>query len=250
MKTFRKGEVIIEKDSYGTCAYVIESGRVEISDFANNKRVVLAILGEEQIFGEMGLIEDKPRSATVTAIEDVRLAVIGRERFNQLFEKNPKVLLPIIKSLFERLRVVNNLLISKEAPDIVEPSEYVQSHDSRFAVLFGLNEVSSDALDGGEMKISSFPFKVGRKHEFELGEDDVLSDNDLYLKDFLPFNVSRNHFLIDKIEGRFVVIDRGSRLGTIVNGKRINVQNILNKKVNKIIVGSKPSPFVFKLEIR
>jgi len=139
MKTFRKGEVIIEKDSYGTCAYVIESGRVEISDFANNKRVVLAILGEEQIFGEMGLIEDKPRSATVTAIEDVRLAVIGRERFNQLFEKNPKVLLPIIKSLFERLRVVNNLLISKEAPDIVEPSEYVQSHDSRFAVLFCLN---------------------------------------------------------------------------------------------------------------
>ena len=70
----------------------------------------------------MGLIEDKPRSATVIAIDDVRLTEISRERFNELFEKKPKVLLPIIKSLFERLRTVNNLLINKEAPDIEEPS--------------------------------------------------------------------------------------------------------------------------------
>ena len=71
-------------------------------------------------------------------------------------------------------------------------------------MLSGLNEVSSDALGGGEMKISSFPFKVGREHE--LGEEDIFSDNDLYLKDFLPFNVSRNHFLIDKTEGRYSLL--------------------------------------------
>ncbi len=194
------------------------------------------------------MIEDKPRSATVIAIDDVRLTVISRERFNELFEKNPKVLLPIIKSLSERLRTVNNLLISKEAPDIEEQSEYVQSIGSRFVVLSGLNEVSSDALGGGEMKLTSFPFKVGLEHE--LGEEDILSDNDLYLKDFLPFSVSRNHFLIDKTDGKFVVIDRGSRLGTIVNDIRIDAQNILTKNVNKIIIGSEQSPFVFKLEIR
>jgi hypothetical protein len=248
IETFKKDEVIIEKDSYGTCAYVIQSGSVEVSDFVNNKKVVLAILGKEQIFGEMGLIEDRLRSATVTAIEDVRLVVISRERFNELFEKNPRILIPIIKNLFERLRTVNNLLISKKASDIAEPSEYAQSSDNRFAVLSGLNEASSDALGGGEMSINSFPFKVGREHQ--IGEDDVLSDNDLYLKDFLPFNVSINHFLIDKIAGRFVIMDRGSRIGTIVNGKRINEQNILNKKVNEIIVGMEPSLFAFKLEIR
>ena len=247
IKTFKKDEVIIEKDSYGTCAYVIESGRVEVSGLANNKRVVLAILGKEQIFGEMGLVEDKPRSATVTAIENVRLAEISREHFNELFVKNPKAILPITKSLFEKLRNANNLLLSENTLDITEPSEYVQS-DSLFVVLSGSNEVSSDAI-GGEMRISSFPFKVGREHE--LGKNDVLSDNDLYLKDFLPiFNVSRNHFLIDKIEGRFIVLDRGSTLGTIVNGKRIDAQIILNKKVNQIIIGSEASPFVFKLEIR
>jgi pSer/pThr/pTyr-binding forkhead associated (FHA) protein len=72
----------------------------------------------------------------------------------------------------------------------------------------------------------------------------------LCLRDSPPFNVSRNHFLIDKVEGRYVVIDRGSHLGTIVNGKRIDAQSALNTGENKIIVGQQTSPFVFKLEIR
>jgi CRP-like cAMP-binding protein len=247
-KTFRKDEVIIEKGSYGTCAYVIESGRVEVSDLVNNKKVVLAILGEDQIFGEMGLLEDKPRSATVTAIEDVRLAVLSRDKFNENFKENPKVLLPIIKALFERLRTVNNMLLMKEAEDIVETGECEYSHDSELVILSGLNESSSEALGCGEMNISKFPFKVGRKHE--LDEVDVLSDNDLFFEDFSPFNVSRNHFLIDKVDGRYIIIDRGSRLGTIVNGRRVEVQSILHKRENEIIAGSPLSPFVFQLEIR
>ncbi len=246
-KTFRKGDTIIEKGSHETCAYVIESGRVEISDTVNNEKVVLAILGKEQILGEMGLVEDKPRSATVTAIEDVQVAVISRDKFNKLFEENPKVLLPIIKSLFERLRTANNMLLRKEAGDVVETGECEYPHDSELVILSGLNESSAEALDDGEMNISKFPFKVGRKHE--LDEVDVLSDNDLYLEDFPPYSISRNHFLIDKVDGRYVVIDRGRRLGTIVIGRKIDVQSVLNRKENEIIAGPQLSPFVFKLVI-
>ncbi len=247
-KTFRKGDTIIEKGSHETCAYVIESGRVEISDTVNNEKVVLAILGKEQILGEMGLVEDKPRSATVTAIEDVQVAVISRDKFNKLFEENPKVLLPIIKSLFERLRTANNMLLRKGAGDVVGTCECEYPHDSEPVILSGLNESSAEALGGGEMNISKFPFKVGREHE--LDEVDVLSDNDLYLRDLPPYSISRNHFLIDKVEGRYVVIDRGSRLGTIVNGSRVDVQSVLNGKESEIIAGPHHSPFVFKLEIR
>ncbi len=81
-KTFRKGDVIIENGSYGTCAYVIKSGRVEVSDLVDNKKIVLGILEEGQIFGEMGLVEDQPRSVTVTAVEDVQVAMISRDKFN------------------------------------------------------------------------------------------------------------------------------------------------------------------------
>jgi pSer/pThr/pTyr-binding forkhead associated (FHA) protein len=165
-----------------------------------------------------------------------------------MFGKDPKVLLPIIKALFERLRTVNRMLMSKESSDTVKAGGNKQVHDSGFVTLSGLNVISSEVLDDGEIKINKFPFKVGRKHE--LDEVDVLSDNDLYLQDLPPFNVSRNHFLIDKVEGRYVVIDRGSRLGTIVNGKRIDVQSVLKLGENKIVVGQKISPYAFKLEIR
>jgi hypothetical protein len=248
LKTFKKGDVIIEKGSDGTCAYIIESGKVEVSDLVNNKKAILAILGEKQIFGEMGLVEDKPRSATVTAIEDVRLAMLSRDNFNELFEKNPKVLLPIIKSLFERLRTVNRMLASKDTLGDKETKEYEVSGGVRVVVLSGISEAGKDVLNGGEMEINKFPFKVGR--EQSSGGLDCLSDNDLYLRDSQPLNVSRNHFSVDNVRGDIVVVDRGSRLGTIVNGKRIQDQHILKKSINEIIVGQKISPFVFKLEIR
>ncbi len=144
-KTFRKGDVIIEKGSDGTCAYIIESGKVEVSDLVNNKKAILAILGEKQIFGEMGLVEDKPRSATVTAIEDVRLAMLSRDNFNELFEKNPKVFLPIIKSLFERLRTVNKMLISKDTPGGEGTIEQKELGQAKIVVLSGTNGTSRDA---------------------------------------------------------------------------------------------------------
>ena len=163
LKTFKKGDVIIEKGSDGTCAYIIESGKVEVSDLVNNEKAILAILGEKQIFGEMGLVEDKPRSATVTAIEDVRLAMLSRDNFNELFEKNPKVFLPIIKSLFERLRTVNRMLASKDTLGDKETKEHEVSGGVRVVVLSGISEAGKDVLNGGEMEINKCPFKVGRE---------------------------------------------------------------------------------------
>jgi len=218
-----------------------------VSDLVNDKKIVFGILVKGQIFGEMGLVEDQHRSATVTAVEDVQLAELSRDSFNELFEKKPKVLLPIIKALFERLRTANKMLISKEALS-EEAIEHKELGHTKNIILSGTNETSRYALDGGEIGIDKFPFKIGREHGS--GGVDVFSDNDLSLQDSSPYNVSKNHFLIDKVEGRYVIIDRGSHLGTIVNGKRIDAQGILNIGENKIIVGQKISPFVFKLEIR
>jgi CRP-like cAMP-binding protein len=68
-QSFKAGDVIIRQGSYETSAYIIESGKVEISITVNDKKTVFAIMGEKQIFGEMGLMDDRPRSATVTALE-------------------------------------------------------------------------------------------------------------------------------------------------------------------------------------
>ncbi len=250
-RSFKKGDVIIRRGSYETCAYIIESGIVEVSSVVNEKKAVFATLGEKQIFGEMSLMEDKPRSATVTALEDTLVSVIDRKDFNEQLTRNPKVLFPLIKALFERLRTANKNIVMKEclSPETWKTKEK-EPEKKRLAILSGLNETGVKALGSNAIKIETFPYKIGRKST--LGEDDVFTDNDLCLEDITdtpPFNISSNHFLIDMVNDKYVVVDRGSSLGTIVNGKKIEEPCILDKKENGLAIGSQDSPFVFKLEI-
>jgi CRP-like cAMP-binding protein len=113
-QSFKTGEVIIKQGSYKTSAYIIESGKVEISIIVNDKKTVFAIMGEKQIFGEMGLMDDRPRSATVMALEDTLVSVIDRKSFNEQLKKNPKIPFPLMKALFERLRTANQNIAVKE----------------------------------------------------------------------------------------------------------------------------------------
>ena len=114
----------------------------------------------------------------------------------------------------------------------------------------GLNKRATDALGNKMPRIESFPYKVGRKSA--IGEEDVFVDNDLFLEDKAekpPFNISSNHFLIDLVNEKYVVVDRGSSFGTIVNGTKIEEPCVLDRKVNEIIVGPHDFLFIFRLEI-
>ncbi len=250
-QSFKQGEVIIRQGSYETCAYIIESGRVEVSIVVNDKKTVFAVLGKKQIFGEMGLMDDRPRSATVTALEDTEVSVIDRKAFNEQLTRNPKILFPIIKALFERLRTANENIVIKDClGDQPWGGKGKEQEKEGLVIMTGMNETSINALGDNSPRIENFPFKVGRKSA--IGEDDVFIDNDLFLEDNSekpPFNISSNHFMIDLINDKYVVVDRGSCFGTIVNDVKIQEPCVLDKKVNKLIVGSHDSPFIFKLEI-
>ena len=58
---FNPGEIVIAEGTKGTSAFVILSGNAEVIKSWGDREVVIAILGEGQVFGEMGLIEDRPR---------------------------------------------------------------------------------------------------------------------------------------------------------------------------------------------
>lgn len=265
LQSFKKGDKIIKEGSVGTWAGIIYSGRVEVSTVINGKKRSLAILGEKQIFGEMGLIEDKPRSATVAALEDTNLSVISRESFNNLFSKDPTIILPIVKALFERLRSASKMMnttcescganigfTAKERGKATETIETHSTEDKSYIIISGVNEMSKRELGGSFLEIKGFPFKVGRYTSENIAPlADVFSNNDLSInEENLPYYVSKNHFLIDKVGGSFFVIDRGSRSGTIVNGKVIRDSCALNMKKNEIIVGSAYSPFVFDVTVK
>ena len=102
---FKKGEDIIKKGTLGDCAYIIEQGSVEVSKLTpHGEKQTLGILEESEIFGEMGLIDGLPRSATVTALDDCVVSVFSKETFNSLADHNPEALIPIFKVLTRRLR--------------------------------------------------------------------------------------------------------------------------------------------------
>jgi CRP/FNR family transcriptional regulator, cyclic AMP receptor protein len=104
-KSFKKGEIIIEEGSLSSDAYIIESGSVEVSKrLSGGKIQVITKLDKNDIFGEMGLIDQLPRSATVRALEDCSISVMTPDTFNSLAKRNPKALMPILKVLAKRLR--------------------------------------------------------------------------------------------------------------------------------------------------
>src|SRR5262245_33540778 len=103
-KRLAKGEVFIRKGDTGLGMYLIVSGRVEVFDTRDGSRVSLATLDAGKVVGEMSLMDARPRSANVEAIEDTECLLITRDSFNGLTRRDPEVLWGIVPLLVDRLR--------------------------------------------------------------------------------------------------------------------------------------------------
>ena len=103
-KKFKKGGTIFHQGPPSDCAFIIDSGVVEIIEDTLEGQKVIGCLTENEIFGEMGLIDGQPRSATARALEDSVVYVMTRKNFENLVKEKPEALLPILKILTGRLR--------------------------------------------------------------------------------------------------------------------------------------------------
>ena len=102
---FKHGEEIFHEGQASECAYIIESGTVEVSCISSSgQKKVLGVLKTHEIFGEMGMIDGLPRSCTVTAQKDCEITELSRESFESLATKRPEALMPILRVLTHRLR--------------------------------------------------------------------------------------------------------------------------------------------------
>jgi len=102
---FKPDADVIKEGDLGDCAYIIEVGSLQVSKINDqNKKQILGRLKENDIFGELGLIDGLPRSATVTALENCTVKVLTKKAFNSLTKSNPNALIPIFKVLATRLR--------------------------------------------------------------------------------------------------------------------------------------------------
>ena len=111
-QNYKKYDLIFNEGTYGDSAYMIDFGKVGIISLTNqnDKRKLIATLKKDDIFGEMGLIDNKVRTATAIALEETQVSVISKKTFDYLLKHDPLALRPLIKVLSHRLRNTTNLL--------------------------------------------------------------------------------------------------------------------------------------------
>lgn len=108
MRSYRRGERIVTQGEPGTSFFVICRGRVSVTVLSpDGREVVLSALGSGDHFGEMALLDDSPRSATVLASERSELAVITREAFLELLRSNFVLTKALLAAFSRRLRRAN-----------------------------------------------------------------------------------------------------------------------------------------------
>ena len=102
MKTLfkRAGDVILKEGEESTDAYIILKGEVNV--VKNNK--IIVTLQENSIFGEIGLVDQRPRTATCIAKTRCALGVLMRENYTKLLNHRPKAVLPILRLVAYRMR--------------------------------------------------------------------------------------------------------------------------------------------------
>lgn len=99
-KRIPEGKTVFVENMPGESLYLLEQGTIKISKMlAEGDERILVILGPEDFFGEMAILEKTPRSATARVAEDACLLGLQRKDFETLCEKNPKLGLKLMRNI-------------------------------------------------------------------------------------------------------------------------------------------------------
>ena len=104
-RSYDRDQIIILAEEEGDALFIIDAGQVKVSIVSEDGReVILSLLGNGAVFGELSLLDGKPRSANVVATENTSLYMVRRADFLQLIYKVPKIAIALLAELAARLR--------------------------------------------------------------------------------------------------------------------------------------------------
>lgn len=102
-RTYPKDTMIFSEAQPGNELYIIQKGSVKITKIVNDNEVLLALLKPGDIFGEMALLEDKPRTASAIAHEDAVMLAVNKVNFKQMISTQPQMITRLTQILSDRL---------------------------------------------------------------------------------------------------------------------------------------------------
>ncbi|MGN0907482.1 MAG: Crp/Fnr family transcriptional regulator [Bullifex sp.] len=138
---YRKGDVIYRQGDKADEVFFVKYGTVHLYvDHGTEESKLIGLVPEGRVFGELGVIEDKPRTMTSVAGEDTIVTIVDRDSFSSYIEENPNKMLVVMESLSSRIRAQSHKLAN--ACRVV--AEYAEEKERN-------GNVSSSLID--EMKL-------------------------------------------------------------------------------------------------
>jgi CRP-like cAMP-binding protein len=105
-RTIKKNNMIFAEGEPGNELFVIQKGSVKITKIADNKETLLAILKAGDIFGEMALLENKPRLASAVAYENCSVMAVNKANFDQMITNQPQLIAKVTALLADRIWLI------------------------------------------------------------------------------------------------------------------------------------------------
>ena len=101
--TFQKGDILFCEYEPGDAFYLIQEGRVRISKIIGGIEKTIDILQPGEVFGEMAILEEAPRSANATAVDKVKALEFNKANFEILMQGNPQIAMKLLKLFTKRI---------------------------------------------------------------------------------------------------------------------------------------------------
>lgn len=145
---FDPGEIVFHDGDEGDTMYLIWSGKIAIVKGDLASPVILSYRGPGEIFGEMAILEHQPRSATIVALDRLRVLEINRQRFDQLLRETPSVSRSIMELLSSRLRKVSQERSTGELSEkrLSREVSFLQSEKQRLEDLQRLRQETTELI--------------------------------------------------------------------------------------------------------
>jgi CRP/FNR family transcriptional regulator, cyclic AMP receptor protein len=252
---FAEGQILFREGDPADSVLRLLRGTVDVLRELAGDPVLLGTVGGGQFIGEMGVVENRPRSATARAASEVEVEILTPSEFLDQIASSPRTARQLIQRLSQRLREADDRIVNDERRS-VQPHGNRQTAGDQTAISLVNNAYLAAKTPWLQRQLQTpfelgeLPFIVGR--EPVAGEGSPPLQPDLKLDDTAPFRLSRNHFAIEKREGSYHVRDLCSTLGTIVNGEPIGTHfraddAPLRAGENEVIAGGMDSLFVFSV---
>jgi CRP-like cAMP-binding protein len=200
-KLFPKGTILFREGDTGEEMYIINNGKVKIFKEIGGVEKVLAILGQSDFFGEMSLLNKKPRSASAEVAEDAKILVINNTTFDTMMRNNAEIAIRIIRTLAKRLedadvqianlmikdsnqRIIVTLLKLSESGTKIDTGIFLKTDAEKISVTTGLEKDT----------VNEIIEKLTKNRLIEITNNGILIKNVDNLKKYLDYLVMKEQF--------------------------------------------------------